>query len=57
GNIEDREMYRTFNMGIGMVIVVPKNDVDKSVRVLKQNGVKAYVIGSVVKGNREVVIL
>ncbi len=57
GNIEDREMYRTFNMGIGMVIVVSKNDVDKSVRVLKQNGVKAYVIGGVVKGSREVVIL
>lgn len=57
GNIEDREMYRTFNMGIGMVVVVLKNEVDRSVKILKQNGVKAHVIGSVVKGNREVVIL
>lgn len=57
GNIEDREMYRTLNMGIGMVVVVSKSDVDKSIRILKQNGVRSNVIGRVVKGNKEVIIL
>lgn len=57
GNIEDREMYRTFNMGIGMVVTVAKRDADRSIRVLKESGVRAHAIGRVVKGNREVVIL
>lgn len=57
GDIEDREMYRTFNMGIGMVVVVAKRDVATSIRILKQYGVGAHVIGRVVSGNKEVVIL
>ncbi|MDP3791227.1 MAG: phosphoribosylformylglycinamidine cyclo-ligase [Candidatus Omnitrophota bacterium] len=57
GGIEDREMYRTFNMGIGMVIVVSKRDVARSIKILGQNGVKAHAIGRVVRGNKEVVIL
>ena len=57
GNIEDREMYRTFNMGIGMVVVVAKNDVNRSIRILAGKAVRAHVIGRVVRGNREVSIL
>jgi len=57
GNIEDHEMYRTFNMGVGMVVVVAKRDADRSIRVLKKSGVRAHAIGRVVKGNREVAIL
>ena len=57
GEIEDREMYRTFNMGIGMAAVVAKRDLKRSIKILAQNGVKACAIGRVVKGNREVVIL
>jgi phosphoribosylformylglycinamidine cyclo-ligase len=57
GGIEDREMYRTFNMGIGMVAVVGKKEADKAVRVLGANGVKSQVIGRVIRGSREVVIL
>lgn len=57
GGIEDREMYRTFNMGIGMIIVVAKRDVIRSIRILKQNGVGAYAIGRVMRGDGEVSIV
>ncbi len=57
GNVDDREIYRTLNMGIGMALAVSRRDAGKAVRVLDDNGVKSYVIGTVVKGNREVTIL
>ena len=47
GNIESKEMYRTFNMGMGMVIIVDKNDAEKSVLLL---GEYAEIIGSVKSG-------
>lgn len=47
GNIATAEMYRTFNMGVGMVVIVPASDVDKA---LATDGA-AFVLGSVVKGN------
>jgi len=47
GNIEDKEMYRTFNMGMGMVIIVNKDDAEKSVSIL---GEHAQIIGSVRSG-------
>lgn len=55
GNIPERDMYNTFNMGIGMAIIVPKNEVEKSLEILKQAGEEAYLIGEVVEGNREVI--
>jgi len=57
GNVDDKEIYHTLNMGIGMVLAVPKCDAKRAVRILGDNGVKSYVIGRVVKGNREVTIL
>ena len=56
GNVDDREMYRTLNMGIGMVVVLPKRDTDRAIIVLKGSGIKSHVIGKVIKGNREVII-
>ena len=56
GNIPERDMYNTFNMGIGMAIIVPKNEVEKSLKILKQAGEEAYLIVEVVEGNREVII-
>ena len=47
GSIEDKEMYRTFNMGMGMIIIVNKNDAEKSVSIL---GEHAQIIGSVRNG-------
>ncbi len=57
GNIDDREMYRTFNMGIGMVVVVSKRDVGRSIKILLNHGIRSHVIGRVVRGNQEVAIL
>jgi phosphoribosylformylglycinamidine cyclo-ligase len=47
GNIEDSEMYRTFNCGIGMVLVVAADDADKTIQVLTEQGESAVVIGKI----------
>ncbi|OGC24937.1 phosphoribosylformylglycinamidine cyclo-ligase [candidate division WOR-1 bacterium RIFOXYB2_FULL_42_35] len=57
GKVDHNEMYKTFNMGIGMVIVVAAKDVDKVMKSLKQQKEKAYVIGEVGKGKGEVIII
>jgi len=54
--ITDRDMYRTFNMGIGMVIVVSKSDVKKAHAVLKKFKLKSWTIGEIIKGSGEVII-
>lgn len=54
GNIPTRDMYNTFNMGIGMAVIVPEKDVEKALDVLKAQGEEAYVIGEVVAGNKEI---
>lgn len=54
GNIPLRDMYNTFNMGIGMAIIVPKNEQEKALEILKEAGETAYVIGEVVEGNKEI---
>lgn len=54
--INDREMHRTFNMGIGMVIVVGKADVKKAHAVLKGFRLKSWTIGEIIKGKGEVII-
>jgi phosphoribosylformylglycinamidine cyclo-ligase len=50
GNIEDKEMYNTFNMGIGLVLVVNKNEVEQIMSSLSEMKEKAYIIGKVTKG-------
>ena len=45
----DKEMYSTFNMGVGMVIAVSQNDVNKTIRILKSNNQESYRIGTVIK--------
>ena len=45
GNIEDVEMYRTFNNGLGMVLMLDQNDADKAITILKQNNIDAVRIG------------
>ena len=49
GNIEDAEMYRTFNCGIGMVLVMAKENVAAAIESLAGHGVEAFEIGSIVK--------
>ncbi len=55
GNVPERDMYNTYNMGVGMSIVVPATKVDKALEVLKANGEDAYVIGEIIKGDEGVV--
>ena len=57
GNIPERDMYNTFNMGIGMAIIVPKDKVNETLEILKQEGETAYEIGEVVEGNKEINII
>lgn len=57
GNIPERDMYNTFNMGIGMAMIVSKKDAEKAIEILKKNGEKAYLIGEVIKGNKEINII
>jgi phosphoribosylformylglycinamidine cyclo-ligase len=54
--INDREMYRTFNMGIGMALVVDKKDVEKSHDIIKSFGLRSWRIGEIVKGKGRVII-
>ena len=56
GNIAEREMFNTFNMGVGMSIVVAKNDVDTALEILKANGEDAYVIGEIIKADEKIQI-
>jgi phosphoribosylformylglycinamidine cyclo-ligase len=54
GHIPQPEMFRTFNMGVGMVLVVPANNFKKVQTVLERVGEKAYTIGRIIKGDRKV---
>lgn len=57
GNIPERDMYNTFNMGIGMALIVPAEDVEKTLQILKDEGETAYEIGEVIEGNKEINIM
>ena len=48
GNIPEHDMYNTFNMGVGMCVVVAKEDVERTLDILRTNGDDAYVIGEII---------
>ena len=54
GNIPERDMFNTFNMGVGMCVIVAKEDVDTAISILKANGEEAYVLGEIVKSEDKV---
>ena len=54
GNIPERDMYNTFNMGVGMMMIVSAEEADKTIEILKANDVDAYVVGKIEAGNKEV---
>ncbi len=56
GNISERDMFNTFNMGVGMSIVVNKEDADKALEILKANGEDAYIIGEIVESDEKVIL-
>ena len=56
GNIPERDMFNTFNMGVGMCVAVDKNDVHKAVAAIEAAGEKAVVLGEIVSGDEGVVL-
>ncbi len=56
GNIPERDMFNTFNMGVGMSVVVAKENADKAIEILKANGEDAYIMGEVTESDEGVVL-
>ncbi len=56
GNVPERDMFNTYNMGVGMSVVVPADQADTALSVLKDNGIDAYTIGTIIKGEEKVIL-
>ncbi len=56
GGISERDMFNTFNMGVGMSIVVAPEDADRAIEILKSNGEQAYVVGSIIKSDVKITL-
>ena len=56
GNVPEHDMFNTYNMGVGMPVVVDKSEADKAVEVLKANGEDAYILGELVESDEGVII-
>lgn len=56
GNIAEHDMFNTYNMGVGMAVIVDGKDADKTIALMKEFGIKASVIGEMSEGNHSVVI-
>lgn len=56
GNIPEHDMFNTFNMGVGMSVIVAAEDADKAIQILRAAGEDAYVIGNIIKSDEKVVI-
>ncbi len=56
GGLEEKMMYNTYNMGLGMVLAVDAADADKTLKALEAAGEQAYIVGEVVSGSREVLL-
>ncbi|MBR6654142.1 MAG: phosphoribosylformylglycinamidine cyclo-ligase [Oscillospiraceae bacterium] len=57
GNIPERDMFNTFNMGVGMSVVVAKEDVDTALEILRANGEDAYVLGEIIESDEKCVLI
>ena len=56
GNVCERDMFNTFNMGVGMSVVVAKEDADKALATLRLNGESAYIMGEIVNSDTKIEI-
>lgn len=56
GKIPERDMFNTFNMGVGMTVVVDKNDADKAISAINAAGEESYILGELVKSDEGVII-
>ena len=57
GNIPERDMFNTYNMGVGMSVVVKADEAEKAIEILRANGEDAYVIGRIVKADQKIEIV
>ena len=57
GGISERDMFNTYNMGVGMSIVVPAEETEKALAILKDNGVDAYLIGEIIESEDKITIV
>ena len=55
GNIEDRDMFNTFNMGVGMCIIVSKKDAEKTIEILSSCKEDAYIIGKIIENKEKII--
>ena len=56
GGITERDMFNTFNMGVGMSVVVAKEDAERALKILKENGEDAYLIGEIVNSDEKIIL-
>ena len=56
GNIPQRDMFNTYNMGVGMTVIVARDDADKALAALHAEGCDAYAIGEIVQGEERVIV-
>ena len=56
GGISERDMFNTFNMGVGMSIVVPADEAEKALGILRSNGEDAYIIGEIIESDEKVIV-
>ena len=56
GNIPERDMFNTYNMGVGMSVVVPAEQVDTALEILRSHGEDAYVIGTIIENEEKVIL-
>lgn len=57
GNISEHDMFNTFNMGVGMSVVVAKEDADRAVELFRANGEDAYILGTIVESEDGVLLV
>ncbi len=57
GNIDERDMFNTYNMGVGMIVITDKNDADKALNILKESGENPYIIGEIKNGEKGVKLI
>ena len=56
GKVSEKDMFNTFNMGVGMSVTLGKDDVSKAIEILKNEGENAYVLGEIVKSEDGVIL-
>ena len=57
GGISEHDMFNTYNMGVGMSVIVPANEAEKALKILKDKGIDAYAVGEIVKSSSKIEII